>query len=327
MDKLTFGIAVDLFIKDRKSENLSPETLQFYRDKLRKLQQLLDKQGKSTYPQEISSKEIKENGILYMMEEEELQISTIHTYLRGWKAFFNFLVRDEYLSVSPFKKVKMPKFRRKIIQTFDEDQLVALLEQPKKNTFAGVRDYTLIMLFLETGVRVREMSEIKVSDINWERNSITVRGKGDKERFVYFQEKMRQLLLQYLQFRSNSHTPELFITTHDEAPLCRREIQHRLNHYGKMAGITGVRVSPHTLRHTFARMSVKNKAGLFALQSMLGHSTLNQVLTYVNLFSDEIKNEHKKFSPLQNFGQDNNHDINILPFKQRDRKDNNTYLA
>ncbi len=88
--------------------------------------------------------------------------------------------------------------------------------------------------------------------------------------------------------------------------MTRRDVQFRLKEYGRSAGTTNVRVSPHTLRHTFARMSVINKAGLFALQSMLGHSTLNQVLTYVNLFSDEIKNEHKKFSPLQNFGPDHN---------------------
>lgn len=301
MKSITFDEAVRLFIRDRTSINLSPESIKYYHEKLRKLKLLLEAQGITTKPHEITTRILREHCILHMMEHQSLKISTIHTYLRAWKAFFNFLVYEELLPSSPFNKLRMPKVRKTVIQTFTKEQLTLLLQQPKTHTFAGVRDFTMILLFLETGVRVREMTEITLDNFDWERNSIRVRGKGDKERLVYFQDKMRTQLITYLGIRGRYHIRPLFIATWTDTPLTRRDMQYRLKQYGREAGINNVRVSPHTLRHTFARMSVENQVNVFSLQTMLGHTTMNQVLHYVNLFSNTVKDDHRKSSPLENF--------------------------
>ncbi|WP_261800036.1 tyrosine-type recombinase/integrase [Paenibacillus sp. PAMC21692] len=302
MNNLTFEEAVQLFIRDRKCSNLSSHTLDFYKRELLKLSRTLEKQGLSTEPSKITAGLLKKNVIYYLLEEEELKASTINCLLRAARALFNFLFNEKLIVdiENPFDNVGLLKNNKAIVNTFTNEQLFKLLQQPNLNTFSGVRDYTMILLLLETGVRVRELCDISIDDIDWDEMSVKINGKGAKERFVYFQEKMRNQLATYIQSRGEIHHRILFIKRGNLQPIDRRTVHEQIHMYGKKAGITNVRCSPHTMRHTFARLSVQNKANLFALQSILGHSTMNQVLTYVNLFSSEVRDSHKSFSPIEN---------------------------
>ena len=107
------------------------------------------------------------------------------------------------------------------------------------------------------------------------------------------------MLKRYLKARGASYVDSLFITQ-DDGKMSRKAVQDRIAKYGRMAGITNVRCSPHTFRHTFAKMSVRNGANLFDLQKILGHQSLEMVRVYVNLFSSEVAEAHAKFSPIEN---------------------------
>ncbi|MNV38137.1 Tyrosine recombinase XerD [compost metagenome] len=292
-----FKSAMDLFLRDGKIRNISPHTLGFYRQELNKFERMLDKQGVPTDPNKITEKTIKENVILYMMDSE-LKETTINCVLRAVRTLFNFLVREGYLLQSPMRKMTLVKQKKTVVPTFSTDQLHRVLAQPDQKTFVGVRDHALMMLLAETGVRVRELTEIKTTDINWKDGVIKIDGKGYKQRLVPFQAVMKRELTKYVNIRGQLDHDTLFVTI-DDTPLTVRQVQEQIAFYGRRAGITGVRCSPHTFRHTFAKMSVQNGADVFALQAVLGHASLDMVRTYVNLFSNEVRDKHRKFSPLE----------------------------
>lgn len=103
----------------------------------------------------------------------------------------------------------------------------------------------------------------------------------------------------YIQIRGVIDTDALFVTL-DGEKMSKRQFQNRVTYYGKQADIKGVRCSFHTFRHTFAKLSVKNGAGIFELQQILGHTSMEMIRVYVNLFSDDVMDKHRTFSPLVN---------------------------
>lgn len=292
--------ALDVYLHDCKIRNLSEYTLKYYKKEILTVKKILDEQDIDFVPIRITTQIVKENIILYMLEAKKLKDVSVNTRLRALRAFFNFLYKESYIYTNPFDDVKLIKQKRSVVPTFTIEQLQALLRQPDLSTFTGVRDYTMILLFVETGMRVKELEGLAVSDVKWEDSMILIRdGKGYKERLVPIQAKMKKQLQSYLKVRGSVTDEDALFITLDYGPLSKRQIQSRISFYGKQADIKGVRCSPHTLRHTFAKLSVKGGAGIFQLQQILGHTSMEMVRRYVNLFSDDVKEQHRKFSPLK----------------------------
>ncbi|RTR27805.1 recombinase XerD [Robertmurraya yapensis] len=287
-----------LFVRDCKIRNLSEHTLQYYKNELFKFCKRLEREAVCTLPASITEEHIKEHVILSMMREG-LKETTINANLRAIRSFFNFLERECYVLENPLKKVKLVKQKKTVIQTFSRDEIHALLRQPNMNTFTGLRDYTMMMFLLETGVRVKELCGIRINDINWNDGVVLIReAKGYKERNVPIQRIMKKQLGTYMQVRGQLEHDMLFVNI-DNEPIAIRAIQQFIAKYGRMAGVKNVRCSPHTFRHTFAKMSVQNGADVFTLQAVLGHTSMDMVRNYVNMFSNEIHGNHRKFSPIE----------------------------
>ncbi|GIN27937.1 recombinase XerD [Bacillus licheniformis] len=293
-----FETAFNSFIRECKLKNLSKHTVKYYRDELLAFRTMLERQGISTKPGDMTLKIIKENVIVYMMETLNRKETSINTRLRAIRAFFNFLEKDRQIYENPVRELSLLKQKKEVVETFSRDQLKDLLRQPDLGTFTGFRDYTIMLLLIETGVRVRELTDICVKDIRWEDSQIRIDGKGYKERLVPIQATMKRQLRKYVQIRGDVPNEALFVTI-DNTPLTIRQVQNRLRKYGRKANIKNVRCSPHTFRHTFAKMSVQNGADVFALQAVLGHTSLDMVRNYVNLFSSDVMDAHKKFSPVE----------------------------
>ncbi|MBV7509687.1 tyrosine-type recombinase/integrase [Bacillus sp. sid0103] len=303
-DYLDFNDALELFIKDGEIRNLREHTIKYYRNELTTFQKLLVEQSVTTYPGEITKDIINDNVIRYLRVEKGLKTTSINTRLRAIRAFFNFLYKDRYIPQNPVENLSLIRDRKAIIATFTVKQITDILSRPDLKTFVGVRDYSLMLLLLETGVRVNELIGVKVSDINWEESKVLIRNtKGYLQRYVPLSATMKDQLRRYLAIRGNVVDCDALFITIDDTPLTKRQIQSRISVYGKEAGIEGVRCSPHTFRHTFAKLSVKNGAGIFELQQILGHTTFDMVRTYVNLFAEDVKEQHRKFSPLNNLKQ------------------------
>ncbi|AUS14798.1 MULTISPECIES: tyrosine-type recombinase/integrase [Bacillus amyloliquefaciens group] len=293
-----FETAYNAFIRECKIKNLSEHTLKYYRNELLSFRSMLEQQGVSTRPEKITLPILKENVIVYMMDKLGRKETSINTRLRAIRAFFNFLEKNRMIDDNPAKELSLVKQKKEVIETFSREQLRDILRQPDQGTFTGFRDYTIMLLLIETGVRVRELTDISVKDIRWEDSQILINGKGYKERLVPIQSTVKTRLRKYVQIRGDVPNGALFVTI-DNTPLTTRQVQNRLSKYGRMANIKNVRCSPHTFRHTFAKMSVQNGADVFALQAVLGHSSLDMVRNYVNLFSSDVMDAHKKFSPVE----------------------------
>lgn len=298
-----YETAMNTFLTNCQLRNLSEYTVDYYyRTELMWFRKLLEEQGIPTEPSSITLEIVENNIIVYLKETKKCRATTINTMIRAVRIFFKFLLTKEMIESNPLEDLRLLKTDKHVIETFTRDELNKLFLQPNQGTFTGIRDFTIMSLFLETGIRLREMVELKVRDIRWEDRQILVKGKNREDRLVPFQDTMLRGLKRWVALRAEVDHDFLFINI-DNGPLSKRQLQSRITKYGRMAGIQGVRCSPHTLRHTFAKLAVINGANVFHLQKILGHSTLDMVRVYVNLFSTEVADSHKKFSPLENLNR------------------------
>jgi len=297
-DSFNFDELFMLFLQDGNLRNLRPHTLTYYSNELMSFRKALETLELDTTPAKIKPDHLNQ-FIIYSKDVLELKIVSINTRLRAIRAFFNFAYKHGYIPKNPFANIQLLKDRRTVIETFTREQIHKLLKSADLRTFTGVRDYTIMLLLLETGVRASELIGIETDDIRWEDSMILIRNtKGHRERLVPFQSKMRAQLKKYLSIRGKCETDALLVTM-DNTALSKRQLQNRISYYGEKSKIKNVRCSCHTFRHTFAKMAVKQGAGIFELQQILGHTSMEMVRIYVNLYSDDVKEKHKEFSPLK----------------------------
>ena len=227
----------------------------------------------------------------------------VNTYLRSIRAFWSWLVREEIITSNPFFRVKVPKPPKKVIATFSEKQLNAIFKSINTATSAGFRGWTMILTLLDTGLRASELVGLTMDSVNLADGIIKVFGKGRKERIVPIGAKVQRAIWKYVQrYRpqpANHLCPTLFLTAAGE-PITTDRLRTIIEKYARRAGIDGVRCSPHTFRHTFAIIYLRNGGDVFSLQRILGHSSLEIVRIYVNYAEADIKACHQKFSPVDN---------------------------
>jgi integrase/recombinase XerD len=234
------------------------------------------------------------------MLQKKLAINTINGRIKSCKSFFAFLLQEGYIHHQAAQGLTCLKKENRMIHTFTKEQILQLLNIPNQETFTGLRNYVMMLVLLETGLRASELLNLKVSDVRFKDKEICVqKGKGRKARIVPIQRTCIRALQLYLEIRGDLPTDMLFVSI-DNKPLQLRSFQEILHEYGEMAEIQGVRVSPHTFRHSMAKFYILNGGDPFSLQRILGHASLEMVHTYVQLFSVEIKKQHEKFSPVQN---------------------------
>ena len=212
-------------------------------------------------------------------------------------------MREDIITSNPFSRVKVPKPPKKVIVTFSGKQLAAMLKSVNTSMTAGFRDWTIILMLLDTGLRASELVGLTMDNVNLEDGMVKVLGKGSKERIVPFGAKVQRALWKYIQrYRpqpANPLFPTLFLTASGN-PITTDRLRTIIEKYARRAGIEGVRCSPHTFRHTFAISYLRNGGDVFSLQRILGHSSLEIVRNYVNLAEADIKACHRRFSPADN---------------------------
>lgn len=227
---------------------------------------------------------------------------TINTYMRSIRAFWSWLVEEEIIEVNPFSRLKIPKPPKKVIATFSQYQIESLLSI-MNNSPEGYRDMVIILTLLDTGLRVNELINLKMEHVWLEESIIKVLGKGNKERLVPIGKQIRKLLWRYIsQYRPEPALPNLdnLFLNRDGRPLTKNRLDSLMKHYGKLAGLTGIRCSPHTLRHTFAINYLRNGGDVFSLQKILGHSSLEMTRRYCELADVDMRRAHAIASPVDN---------------------------
>ncbi len=236
-------------------------------------------------------------------QQGHLSGHTVNGYLRALRAFWTWAQREGFIEESPFSQVQIPKAPRKVMPTFTEEQLRRLVAAIDTKSAFGHRDYTIIITFLDTGMRCSELTDLRVKNLNLEARLLKVWGKGAKERMVPFGRKVQSALWKYMtSYRPAPIAPcyDHVLLTRDGRPLTKDRVEAIVEHYGRKAGITTVRVSPHTFRHTFAVMFLRNGGDVFSLQRIMGHSTLDVLRIYVNMAQADIQEAHRRHSPVDN---------------------------
>lgn len=299
-----------------QTEGKSPKTIEWYIAFIDRFRRFLESNKMPLTLEEIQKVHIRA-FIHYLQAEARtpfknrpLSSATVQGYVRSLKAFFAWVVREEYLDINPMSKIPVPKATIKILNTFSREQITDMLNVCQKYNDTGYRNLTIILLFLDTGLRASELIGISLDDINLEDGLIKIRhAKGNKERQVPVGSLVQKSLWKYINhYRPKPVTPEirqLFLRDYG-IPLTMNGLQQMVRRYGVQAGISGVRCSCHTFRHTFAKNYILNGGDIFSLQRILGHSSLASVRTYLNLFAVDVKRQHQHFSPVNNFIKDGN---------------------
>ena len=236
-------------------------------------------------------------------QQKQLTGHTINCYLRVIRAFWGWLVSEDIIENNPFGKIKVPKPPKKVILHFTGEQLRSLLAVIDEHSPIGFRDQTIILTLLDTGLRVSELTGLKLNDTNLNERSLRVRGKGGKERVVPIGATVQRAIARYInRYRpapANQFAEYLFLTRAGE-PLTANRIESIVETCAKKSGMAGVRCSPHTFRHTFAISYLRNGGDVFSLQRILGHSTLDMVRNYINLAQSDLQAAHLRCSPVDN---------------------------
>jgi len=234
---------------------------------------------------------------LTILRQQGLSPETIFRAWGALKCYFHFLHMETSINEDPMARIEKPKREKRIIQPMTMPQVRALVAQLDLKKFEGLRDRALMLLMVDSGLRLAEVISLKTTRIDWKDCIVTFMGKGGKERSVPIGETTKLAMAAYARVQPKTAFPHFFLS-HRGRPMINRYVQAAMRRYGKKAAITGVRVSPHTLRHTFAIQYVKNGGDVFSLQAMLGHSTLEMVRNYVNFAAADIMTAHRKFSPI-----------------------------
>lgn len=269
---------IALFLASKQLEGLSKVTLDGYKIELRLFAKHIQKPI-----EQITTADIR----AYLGQFPHLKLSSLTKRLSVLKSFFGWLNSEEIIQRDPTRKIKPPKTEKALPKALTIEELEMLREACQTS-----RERALIEIFYATGCRLSEIYQLNRQDINWQTQSARVIGKGTKEREVFFSFRALFHLRKYLASR-NDDCPALFIT--ERKPyrrLSRRAIQREIKLIAQRAGIKK-NVHPHTMRHTFATLTLNNGADLATIQALLGHANPATTQIYAQV-SDERKREQYK---------------------------------
>ena len=289
--------ALESFYQRGRARNLSPSTQRFYRTRLEAFVSYLQGQRLDLTLEQLTPSILRD---FLAAERERVSAATAqHSYV-ALRALCRFLVNEEILVASPMAKVEKVRVARKVIQTFTPAQIEALLAQGGRD-FNGARLRAIVLTLLDCGLRVSELCGLDHEHISWDERTLRVMGKGRRERVVPFGEATRDALFTYQSKRGKLPGEQaVFVTCYGDR-LNRHEAHRILSEAGKRAGLTGVRCSPHTFRHTCAVMYLRNGGDAFTLQKLLGHSTLEMTRRYCEIAETDMLQKHRLASPGDRF--------------------------
>ncbi|ANS76342.1 hypothetical protein AWM70_18640 [Paenibacillus yonginensis] len=246
----------------------------------------------------VPNRDVIRSWISSMLTVQKLKPSTINIRLRTVKAMFNWAMSERIIKESPFENVELLKVPEEDFQVISKAHERKLFNCCELTTFTGLRDALLMSFLLDTGVRIGECMRIFVEEVDLQNRSASVRAesaKTRKARTVYFGARTQELLVIYLAWHEkNGQAPNLFLNEFGQ-PLDKNWATRCISFIGKKAKISGVRISPHTFRHTFATRYIKATGDPFSLRRLLGHSSMEMVNRYVNQDVADVREQYEKF--------------------------------
>ena len=289
---------LDAFIDNIWIEKgLSQNTLDSYRSDLEQFSSWLEKNDLSYI--KTSKKEIL--SYLSFLFQKGLGSKTVARKLSSLKSFFRYLVFKSIIPNDPSSEVETPKLLKSIPKSISEKEVEALLAAPDEKTDIGLRDKTMIETLYSCGLRISELTNLELLNLNLRQGVIRVIGKGQKERLVPMGDQLIGLLELYISssrknLLNKRHSDFLFLSTRGQR-MTRQSFWHRIKHYCLASGFEPDKISPHVLRHAFATHLLNNGADLRVVQLLLGHSDLNTTQIYTEVARQRLKRLHTEHHP------------------------------
>jgi integrase/recombinase XerD len=302
---------VNQFLIDCEIRGLTGETISWYRKRLGLFVRKLEEVYKVTELEEVKIAHLRQfvqlllgtksgaNNPRVPTQDRPLSAFTVRGYVRVIKVFFGWCIDEELLDGNPSSRLVQPKAPDYLIPAFTPENIERMLATCDVSTPLGFRDYVLLLVLLDTGMRVSELCGLKVADVH--DRYVKVFGKGRKEREIGLHPEVGKLLWKYIhKYRKPADPGEaiLFIGRRGE-PLRPGGVKGVLEEVKRKSGLEGVRVSAHTFRHTFAKFYLQRGGEVFKLSREMGHSTVQVTEVYLKDFrSSEARKEHVAYSPI-----------------------------
>jgi len=313
--------AFDYFYQVKKTEGMRDRTLKDYVSHWRYFRGWLDANYRDLKLREVSSSVIR-GYVAYMSHGrtkyegdpsrkpsiDPLSPTTVSIRLRTLRTMFRFWAEEGIIPTNPTAKIKPPIKDEEGIQTFTDDHLVLLLAQADRSTFAGNRNWTLMYLLSDSGLRINEVGKLTEDLLDLRTKAIHLpasMNKNRRPRVIPVSPEVMHAMLELIAENKSyfgSDATHIFLSSYGE-PLKADQFRKQLHEYGVNAGIADkVRVSPHTFRHYFCKTYLLNGGDIFSLQRIVGHSSIETTRKYVQLDDESTRQQHALHSPLRRIG-------------------------
>ncbi len=285
------------FIKNAKK--FSIHTLRSYKNDLFEFNRFLLK-----YDESLSFIDVDKSAIQFFIQfkaKSNCSEKTMQRKVSTIKSFYKFLLENRYTDYNAADHIHTPKASKLLPNVLTINEVVNLMKQPDLKTDTGVRDKSILELFYSTGVRISELISIKIDDIDLNKKLIKIVGKGEKERFVIIGKEALNSLLEYLKIRKGLKRENNFflypnLKKNKKFHISDKTVYNMVKKY-LMKISDNEKLSPHSLRHSFATHLLENGADLMSVKDLLGHQDLTSTQIYTHLSIDKIKQAYKKAHP------------------------------
>jgi integrase/recombinase XerC len=277
---------------------VSPHTLRAYQGDVCEFLEFL--QARKRTPEAADRTEVR--AFLAKLAARSLKPSSVHRKLAAIRTFFDFLVETKQLDANPAKRVRSPKLERRLPRCLSAPEVERMLVQELGDDFAGRRDRAILETLYSTGVRVSELVHLKLTDVDLREGIARVLGKGRKQRLAMLGRPAREAIGSYLEVRTavlpharRREVKELFLNQRGSR-LSDRWVCAIIDEAGRRAGVRS-KISPHTLRHSFATHLLDRGADLRSVQELLGHARLATTQIYTHLTIERLKEVYERAHP------------------------------
>lgn len=295
--------AIQDFLDDRDFKNLTSKTIENYKVILKQFEYYCTK-NEVLNVEDITVKFMKQY-ILYFQRKGN-NATTTNSKLQRIRAFLNYMIESEVITENPATKIKKAKedIRIDVFTDYHIKQMLNYYQRIKQRekVFYAYRDYSIIVVFLGTGLRLSELCSLKWSDLDFKQQTLSVFGKNRKKETVPITDKLVKEISAYkLYCEQNFETQVLsdyVFTNKDNKHLTANAVQNVFKRLAKIMNFKDVRLSSHTFRHTFCQRCIQSGMSIFAIQRLMRHSSINVTERYAAMWGNDLKEQNDKFNPL-----------------------------
>lgn len=312
-----FDAELERFLYAKRLAKRSPDTIEIYEQTMKQFRRWYTDCGET-----IITADLMRRYVAYLTEEKTrwddhptspkkdvgLSPRSVNNIIRNMRVFFNYLVGERVISFNPVNAVNYQTDKKDTFEVFTDDEVKRLLAAPNRKVYTGLRDACMMLVMIDCALRIKELTSLKVSDVDFKLRQITVRAETSKTgttRVCPFSRETAAELTKLLDMMNAEDDDYLWLTQFGER-YYGDTFAKLLKNYATRAGISGPRVSPHTFRHYSAVSMIRAGSDPFTVMRILGHTTLTMTEKYIRFTGGDIREQHEKASPVTRIVADGN---------------------